>query len=58
MAMVCAGLGEQNKAFNWLEKAYADREGRMTILSVAPEFDSLHSDPRFQDLVRRVGLKE
>ena len=54
--MVYAGLGEQDKAFEWLEKAYKDREGRMTILKFAPEFDSLRSDPRYAELIRRVGL--
>ena len=56
VAMVYAGLGEQDKTFDWLEQAYAEREGRMTILKFAPEFDSLHSDPRYADLVRRIGL--
>jgi tetratricopeptide (TPR) repeat protein len=56
VAMVYAGLGEQDKTFEWLEKAYAEREGRMTILKSAPEFDSLRSDPRYADLVRRIGL--
>lgn len=56
VAMVYAGLGEQDKAFERLEKAYEDREGRMTILKVAPEFDSLRSDPRYADLMRRIGL--
>jgi len=56
VAMVYAGLGEQDKTFDWLEKAYEDREGRMTILKSVPEFDSLHSDPRYADMVRRVGL--
>ena len=55
-AMVYAGLGERDKAFDWLEKAFEEREGRMTILKIAPEFDSLRSDPRFASLVRRVGL--
>jgi DNA-binding winged helix-turn-helix (wHTH) protein/TolB-like protein/Tfp pilus assembly protein PilF len=56
LAMVYAGLGEQNQAFDSLDKAYAEREGRMTILKFAPEFDSLRSDPRYADLVRRIGL--
>jgi hypothetical protein len=41
-----------------LEKAYADRSMLLTFLEVDPEFDSLHSDPRFKDLVRRVGLPQ
>jgi TolB-like protein/Tfp pilus assembly protein PilF len=56
VAMIYAGLGEQDKALEWLDKAYADREGRMTLLQYAPEFNSLHADPRFKDLVRRVGM--
>lgn len=56
IAMVYAGLGERDPAFLWLEKAFADREGRLTILKFAPEFDSLHSDPRYTELLRRVGL--
>jgi DNA-binding winged helix-turn-helix (wHTH) protein/TolB-like protein/tetratricopeptide (TPR) repeat protein len=56
MAMVYTGLGERDKAFSWLGKAFDDREGRMTILKVVPEFDSLRSDPRFADLLRRIGL--
>jgi DNA-binding winged helix-turn-helix (wHTH) protein/TolB-like protein/Flp pilus assembly protein TadD len=56
IAIIYAGLGERDQAFRWLEKAFADREGRMTILKAAPEFDGLHSDPRFTDLLRRIGL--
>jgi DNA-binding winged helix-turn-helix (wHTH) protein/TolB-like protein/tetratricopeptide (TPR) repeat protein len=56
MGMVYAGLGEQDKAFSWLEKAYEDREGRMTILKVVPEFDTLRSDLRYASLIRRIGL--
>ncbi len=56
IAMVYAGLGDRDQAFSWLAKAYADREGRMTILKVVPEFDSLRQDPRFAELIRRVGL--
>jgi tetratricopeptide (TPR) repeat protein len=56
LAMVYAGLGEPDEAFDLLAKAYEDREGRMTILKFAPEFDSLRSDSRYANLVRRVGL--
>jgi tetratricopeptide (TPR) repeat protein len=56
LAMVYAGLGERDQAFSWLAKAYEDREGRMTILKVVPEFDGLRSDPRFAELLRRIGL--
>jgi hypothetical protein len=56
LAMVYAGLGEKTKAFEWLEKAYEDREGRLTILKYTPEFNSLHTDSHFADLLRRVGI--
>jgi Flp pilus assembly protein TadD len=56
MAIIYAGLGEKEQAFAWLEKAYADRAWRLPFLKVDPRFDSLHSDSRFSDLVRRVGL--
>ena len=56
IAIIYAGLGEKDQAFAWLEKAYADRSWRLPFLKVEPRFDSLRSDPRFTDLVRRVGL--
>ncbi len=56
IATIYAALGENGQAFAWLDKAYADRSFLFTFLKVDPELDSLRSDPRFQDLVRRVGL--
>jgi tetratricopeptide (TPR) repeat protein len=50
------GLGNQEQAFAWLEKAYAQHSNMMTTLKVDPLFDPLRGDPRFQDLLRRVGL--
>ena len=49
-------LGEREQAFASLEKAYAAHDPNLQYLGVEPAFDSLRSDPRFQDLVRRVGL--
>jgi tetratricopeptide (TPR) repeat protein len=51
-----AGLRDNDHAFIWLEKAYMERRDRMTWLNIDPLLDPLRSDPRFQDLVRRVGL--
>ena len=51
-----AGLGDKEQAFAWLEKAYRERRDRVFLLNVDPLLDPLRSDPRFQDLVRRVGL--
>ncbi len=56
IAMVYGGLGQKDQAFEWLEKAYARRDVLVPFLKVVPEFDSLRSDPRFADLLRRVGL--
>ena len=49
-------LGEKDAAFFWLEKAFKERSGLMVFLRTAPEYDPLRNDPRFQDLLRRVGL--
>jgi TolB-like protein/Tfp pilus assembly protein PilF len=55
-AVVYAGLGEKDQAFAWLEKAYGERTSRLGYLKVEPLWDPLRSDPRFADLVRRIGL--
>jgi len=56
IALVYAGLGQKDQAFVWLEKAYAGHDKGLTYLKIDPCMDSLRSDQRFQDLVRRVGL--
>jgi len=56
IARVYSGLGENDKAFEWFEKALEDRSGWLANLNVEPGLDPIRSDPRFQDLVRRVGL--
>lgn len=56
VAMLYAGLGDKDLAFSWLEKAYNEHDEWMVYLKIYPEFASLHSDARFQDLVQRVGL--
>jgi eukaryotic-like serine/threonine-protein kinase len=57
MAIVSIGLGEKDQAFAWLEKAYADRSDWMVLLQTEPLFDPVRSDPRFQDLLRRIGVR-
>ncbi|HLE63696.1 MAG TPA: tetratricopeptide repeat protein, partial [Pyrinomonadaceae bacterium] len=56
IAMVYNGLDERDQAIAWLEKAYQNREPRITFLNADPKWNSLRDDPRFQDLVRRVGF--
>ena len=56
ISLVHLGLGEKDKAFEWLQKAVAERVGLLVYLKVDPLFDPLRSDPRFQDLLRRMGL--
>jgi eukaryotic-like serine/threonine-protein kinase len=55
-AKVYIGLSEKDQAFAWLEKGYQQRDFWLTFLKGDPEFDSLRSDPRFLDLVRRIGF--
>src|SRR5713226_3822958 len=50
------GMGHKDEALAYLEKAYSERFNILTSLKVEPAFDPLRSDPRFQDLLRRVGL--
>ncbi|HXL15144.1 MAG TPA: tetratricopeptide repeat protein, partial [Methylomirabilota bacterium] len=56
IAMVHLALGDRDRAFEYLEKAYKDRSG-LNDLEVDPRFGALHGDPRFQDLLVRLGLK-
>jgi hypothetical protein len=51
-----ARLGERDRAFEWLERAYAERSPGMPHVRELLQFDSLRADPRFADLLRRIGL--
>jgi tetratricopeptide (TPR) repeat protein len=55
IALVYVGLGNHNEAMTWLEAAYKERFNPSILLR--PCFDPLRADPRFQDLLRRMGLK-
>jgi hypothetical protein len=52
---IYVALGQRDKAFGWLEKAYEERFP--PFIAVDPAFDPLRSDPRFQDLLRRMNLQ-
>ena len=58
LAILHVALGQREQAFALLEHAYAAHDKQLIFLGVEPEFDPLRSDPRFQDLVRRVGLPQ
>ncbi|HKD80003.1 MAG TPA: tetratricopeptide repeat protein [Candidatus Angelobacter sp.] len=51
-------LGNKEEALKWLELAYADRSSYLANVQIEPRFDFLRPDPRFQELVRRVGLAD
>jgi serine/threonine-protein kinase len=56
LALVHASLGEKDKAFLWLEKAYNQHDSYLVRLKVEPTLDPLRNDPRFADLLRRMNL--
>jgi len=56
IAQLYAALGDKDQAFAWLEKADTEHDANLARLKVDPRFDNLRSDPRFADLMRRVGL--
>jgi TolB-like protein/Flp pilus assembly protein TadD/DNA-binding winged helix-turn-helix (wHTH) protein len=58
IALVYVGLGDKNHAFQWLQTAYAEHSENMLDLNDDPRTEPLRSDPRFQDLVRRVGIPQ
>jgi eukaryotic-like serine/threonine-protein kinase len=56
LALVYAGLGEKDRAFQWLERAYQERSGSVRYLKVERRLDGLRSDPRFTALLKKVDL--
>jgi TolB-like protein/Tfp pilus assembly protein PilF len=56
LGMLFAGLGDKDKAMAWLEKAFEERADGLTWLNVEPMLDEVRSDPRFEKLIRRIGL--
>ena len=55
-ALIHIGLGDKDQAFEYLEKAFERREDALVSLKVNPRFDSLRSDPRYDALLKRIGL--
>ena len=58
LAILYAALGDKEKAFASLEKAYTERDFQLTDLKAEPGYDPLRDDSRFQDLLRRVGFSQ
>jgi len=56
VAMIYVGLGEKDEAFAWLEKAYQERSESLLYYKDTPLLDSVRSDPRFTNLLRRMNL--
>jgi TolB-like protein/Tfp pilus assembly protein PilF len=56
LAEIYSRLGDKEQSFQWLERAFEERHYAMMYLKVAPNLDPLRSDPRFADILRRVGL--
>jgi Flp pilus assembly protein TadD len=57
-AVIYMGLGDKDKAFQWLDKAYNERTDRLIYVNADPITDPLRSDPRFQTLLHRIGLPQ
>jgi TolB-like protein/DNA-binding winged helix-turn-helix (wHTH) protein/Tfp pilus assembly protein PilF len=56
IGILYGALGESDEAFAWLQKAYAERDPELTYIKIGRRFEPLRRDPRYQELVRRVGL--
>ena len=56
IAMVYNGLGQKSETFDWLDRAYADRDVRLTFLRIEHKWDPLRPDPRFVSLAHRMKL--
>lgn len=57
-AWLCIGLGEKDQAFEWLQKAYEERSSYLLYLKVQPLYDNLRADPRFTELLKKMGLEK
>ena len=57
IAVIYKALDERDKALEWLEKGYAQRDPKMTFLKVEPKWNNLRNEPRFIDLIQRMNLQ-
>jgi TolB-like protein len=58
IVFIYIGLGEKDKAFEWLEKTYKEHEAYLDLLQVEPMYDPLRSDPRFKDLLKKMNFPD
>jgi hypothetical protein len=58
VAEACVRVRDKQCTFEWLKKGFEERDDLMINPKVEPVFGSLYSDPRFQDLVRRIGIPQ
>jgi serine/threonine protein kinase/tetratricopeptide (TPR) repeat protein len=56
-ALIYLGLGEIDKSFEWFERAYEEHDGNMIYFTVPPIFDPVRADPRYQQLLEKMGLE-
>jgi len=56
LAGAYANVGDNEKALEWLEKSYVERNGSLTLVKYYPAFKGLYADPRFVDVLKRIGL--
>jgi serine/threonine protein kinase/TolB-like protein/Tfp pilus assembly protein PilF len=56
IAQIYARLGDKDQSLAWLERAYNERDSKLTYLKVEPAFDEINSDPRFQQLLQRLAV--
>jgi serine/threonine-protein kinase len=57
IASAYVALGDKERAFEWLEKAYTERDWGLPLIKTFPDFDDVRSDPRFSDLLKRLNLQ-
>jgi hypothetical protein len=58
IALLSTGLDKKDEAFDWLNKAYDERDPQLIWVHLDPQLDSLHADPRFTELLRRMGIPQ
>lgn len=56
VALLYNALGDTDETLAWLERGYEARDHKMNLLKVDPKWKNLHGDPRFEDLVQRIGF--